>query len=495
MDILITGASGFLGSRYRHLLGKGHNVVGTFYQNSQRKLVQLDITHKKSVIKRVQDLDPDVIIHAAAISDPDICGRNPDTAVEINEEGTKNVAEAAKRVGAKLVYISTSFVFQADGTYSPADSPNPQTVYGQTKYNGEREVQNMLDDYVVIRCPKLFGTAEIDGVSDITELILQKLTENGRIELDDVTERYPLFVDDVISATQRLLDIDAQGIYHLSTHEPYTKYEFGQLVADIFDLDGELVPIEENPYIERPSGIELETTDIERLGVTIQPVEQALDTIKHQRGCSFKTIYSFNPDELIEGESASKIRARLGQELGRDDDIEADIVVPVPESGIYPAMGYADETGIPLYHGIIRDYETDKTLYEPNVEERTRMLRKKLVAVNDILEGNRVVIVDEAIISGLTISAVIDKCQTAGASEIHVRIPSPPMRSNCSYGVLSEDADLIATNGHKNKNEIESQISDRFKLDSIRFLSENKFAECVPGDFGYTCTDCFNERF
>ncbi|WP_229770562.1 sugar nucleotide-binding protein [Halorhabdus sp. CBA1104] len=425
------------------------------------------------------------------MSDPDTCGQNPDTAVELNEHGTRNVAEAAKRVGAKLVYISTSFVFPANGTYSPDDTPNPQTVYGQTKHNGEQIVQDELDDYIIIRCPKLFGAAELDGVNEITESILQAFTEDGKVELDDSTERYPVFVDDVISATQRLLDIDAQGIYHISTHEPYTKYEFGTLVADIFDMEGELIPIEGNPYVDRPSGIELETADIERLGVTIQPVEQALNTIKHQRGCSFKTIYSFNPDELIEGESASKIRARLGQELGRNDDIEADIVVPVPESGIYPATGYADETGIPLYHGIIRDYETDKTLYEPNIEDRTRMLRKKLVAVEDILEGERVVIVDEAVISGLTLSAVIDKCQTAGAKEIHVRIPSPPMRSNCSYGVLSEDADLIATNGHKNKNETESQISDQFKLDSIRFLSQAKFAKCVPGDFGFTCMDCF----
>lgn len=491
MDILITGASGFLGSRYRHLLGKDHNVVGTFYQNTQRKLVQLDITHKEGVIKQVQDLDPDVIIHTAAISDPDVCGRNPDKAVEINEDGTKHIAEAAKRTGAKLVYTSTSFVFPAKGTYSVEDSPNPQTVYGQTKYNGELAVQEKLSDYIIIRCPKLFGTAELDHVGDIIESILQALTEDGEVKLDDTTERYPLLVDDVISATQRLLDIDAQGVYHLGTHDPYTKYEFGELVADVFDINGELIPVEADPYVERPSGIELETAETERLGITIQPVEQALDTVKHQRGCSFKTIYSFNPDELIEGESATKIRARLGKELGRDDDIEADIVVPVPESGIYPAMGYADETGIPLYHGIIRDYETDKTLYEPNIEDRTRMLRKKLVAVDDILEGNRVVIVDEAVISGLTLSAVIDKCQSAGASEIHVRIPSPPMRSNCNYGVLAEDADLIATNGQKDRDSTEDEIASQFKLDSIRYLDQDRFVEHVPGDFGYACIDCF----
>jgi amidophosphoribosyltransferase len=311
------------------------------------------------------------------------------------------------------------------------------------------------------------------------------------VKLDDTTERYPLLVDDVISATQRLLDINAQGVYHLSTHEPYTKYEFGKRVVDIFDIDGELVPIEGDSLVERPTSIELETTKIERLGVTIQSVEQGLNTVKHQRGCSFKTIYSFKPDKLVKGESASMIRVQLGKELGREDDLDADIVVPVPESGIYSATGYADETGIPLYHGIIRDYETEKTLYEPNIEDRTRMLRKKLVAVDDMLKGNRVVIVDEAIISGLTLSAVIDKCQTAGASEVHVRIPSPPMRTQCEFGVLSADADLLVSNDLESMDDIQTQLQDDFSMTSIRYLPLNRFEQVVPSDYGFTCIECF----
>ncbi|WP_153552727.1 sugar nucleotide-binding protein [Halomicrobium sp. LC1Hm] len=491
MDILITGASGFLGSRYRHLLEKDHNVAGTFYENPQRKLSQLDITHKDSVIKRIQELDPDIIVHTAAISDPDTCGRKPDMAAEINEEGTRNVAEAAKRVGAKLVYISTSFVFPANGTYATDSTPNPQTVYGQTKYNGEKIIQDELYDYIIIRCPKLFGTAKPENVNDITESILRALTEDGEAELDDTTERYPLFIDDVVLATQRLLNIDAQGIYHLSTHKPHTKYEFGKLVVDIFELEGDLIPIEESANVNRPSGIELDTTNSNSLGIKFQTVAGALNTIKHQRGCSFKTIYSFNPEELVEGESASKIRARLGQELGQDDDIEADMVVPVPESGIYPAMGYADEMGIPLYHGIIRDYETEKTLYEPNIEDRTRMLREKLVAVEDILEDERVVIIDEAVISGLTLSTVIDKCQTAGVSEIHVRIPSPPMRTQCSYGVLSEDADLVTDGASMCISELQKEIEDKYNLSSFRYLPIERFRQRVPTDYGFTCTECF----
>lgn len=491
MDIVVTGASGFLGSRFQHLLGKEHNIAGTYYEASQRNLVQLDITRLQSVIDLVQDLDPDVIIHTAAIADPDTCARNPESAVKINEEGTAHVAEAAKRVGAKMVYISTSFVFPANGAYSPDDSPSPQTVYGQTKYNAEQTVKNTLDDHLILRCPKLFGTSDGDETNDIVGHILQSLAEDDMVELDDTTERYPLLVDDVISATQRLLDINAQGVYHISTHKAYTKYEFGKRVADIFDISGELVPVEGDPFVDRPSGIELETTEIKRLGVAIQSVEQGLDTVKHQRGCSFKTIYSFKPDKLIKGESANKIRAQLGKELGQDDDLDADIVVPVPESGIYPATGYADETGIPLYHGIIRDYETDKTLYEPNVEDRTRMLRKKLVAVDDILKGNRVVIVDEAIISGLTLSAVINKCQTAGASEIHVRIPSPPMRTQCEFGVLSDDADLLVSSDSESVNEIQTQLQNDFSLTSIQYLPLDRFEQAVPSDYGFTCTECF----
>ncbi|UOY10284.1 sugar nucleotide-binding protein [Methanonatronarchaeum sp. AMET6-2] len=490
MNVLITGASGFLGSRFKHLFGKYYNVAGTYYQNSQRDLFQLDITHKENVIRFVQDLNPDIIIHTAAISDPDFCGKNPEKAVNINEIGTKNVAEAASRVGAKLIYISTSFVFPEKGTYSPDDSPNPQTVYGQTK----KDVSSYICHTINVRIAEKLWTANdnvvIHFIFNSKFSIIYTLAENGVVELDDSVKRYPSFVDDVIWVTERLLDINANGVYHLGTNKAYTKYEFGRKVADTFNIKGEIVPVEKKSFVQRPSEIKLDTR-IERLGVTIRSVTEALNTIKHQRGCSFKTIYSFKPDELIKGQSANKVRAKLGKELGKDEDIDADIVIPVPESGIYPATGYADKTGIPLYHGIIRDYKTEKTLYEPNIEERNRKLRKKLIAVGDIIEGKRVVIVDEAIISGLTLSTVIDKCQNIGVKEIHIRIPSPPMRSRCKYGVLSDDADLVVDNSLKEIEEIQNYIQKKFNLDSIRYLSKERFRKIVPSDYGFTCIKCF----
>ncbi|SEP14126.1 dTDP-4-dehydrorhamnose reductase [Halorientalis persicus] len=493
MDVLITGSSGFLGNRFQELLGKDHNVAGTYYKNAHRSGHQLDITHRPGVISLFQDLNPDVVIHTAAIADPDTCYNFEQNAFEVNVQGTENVAEAAKRVGAKLVHISTSFVFPAGGEFRPNDEPNPQTVYGQTKYKAERAVCEASDNSVILRCPKLFGNGRQNEVRDITSSILYRLSEEESIELDDTVKRFPVFVDDVVSATEQLIDVGATGIYHISTDKPYTKYEFGKEVAEIFNSGGQIIPGEKNPPAERPSNIKLNTDSLQRLGVNISPVSVALDTLKHQRACSFKAIYSFKPDQMVEGKSASKIRAELGKELGRGDNIEADMVVPVPESGIYPATGYADETGIPLYHGIIRDYETERTLYEPNIEDRTRKLRKKLVAVQDILEGKRVVLVDEAIISGLTLATVIDKCQSAGVEEIHVRIPSPPMRTQCSYGVLSDDAELVAdTNGlGSDRESIQTHLEQKFNLSSLQYLSVEDFKRIVPSDYGYTCTNCF----
>lgn len=492
MDILITGASGFLGGRFYQLLGKSHNVAGTYFDNEVRNMYQLDITNQSGFVNLAQNLDPDVIIHTAAISDPDACEVNQEWARGVNVDGTENAAIAAKRTGAKLVHISSSFVFGGDGRYIEDDTPTPGTVYGQTKLDAERAVRRHVDDYIILRCPKLFGVNSSNSGTELTETILRSLRETGRVELDDSTERYPVFVDDVTDITQRLLDIHARGTYHVGTQTPYTKIEFGNLVQEIFGVDGNLVPVDAESAAERPSGLELDTTKLEQIGIEMTTVKTALDTLKHQRACSFKAVYSFKPDEMIESQSASKVRVKLGKELGQDDPIDADIVVPIPESGIYPATGYADATGIPLYHGIIRDYETERTLYESNIEDRTRKLRKKLVAVDDILEGKRVVLIDEAIISGLTLTTVIQKCRNAGVESIHVRIPSPPMRSNCSYGVLAADANLIAGDGSAERDDIEAMLEDRFNLASLRFLPLDTYQETVPSDYGFSCTDCFN---
>lgn len=494
MDVLITGATGFLGSRYREILGKDHNVAGTYYSSTDRDCHQLDITHTEGVIRLFQDLDPDVVIHTAAIADPDECYQNEQQAFAVNSRGAENVAKAAKRIGAKLVHISTSYVFPSNGTYTPDDDPNPENIYGQTKLKAEKAVQETSGQHLILRCPKLFGNGNQSGHDEITSAILHALSAGGRVELDNTRVRYPVFVDDAVHATEQLLDVDATGIYHISTHKPYTKYEFGKTVQKQFNCDGEIVPIQGEPLAQRPTDVELDTETIERLGVDISTVEEALDTLQHQRACSFKSIYSFKPDQMVEGRSASKIRAELGKELGREDDVDADMVVPIPESGIYPATGYADETGIPLYHGIIRDYETERTLYEPNIEDRTRKLRKKLVAVEDILKHKRVVLVDEAIISGLTLATVIDKCQSANVEELHVRIPSPPMRSNCQYGVLSADADLITNGLSEDLDGVQSEIATKFNLDSLRYLDLERFESVVPSDFAFTCTDCFRGR-
>jgi len=467
-------------------------VAGTYFENKVRNLYQLDITNESGFVNLAQDLDPNVIIHTAGISDPDTCKENEQFAMKVNGYGAENAAIAAKRTGAKLVHISTSFVFAEQGRYTEDDTPAPGTVYGQSKLDAEQMIREEIDNHIILRCPKLFGIDNSGNGTEITESILRALKQDGRVELDDTTVRYPLFVDDIVEACQQLLNIHARGTYHLSTDVPYTKFRFGELVADIFEVNGEVVPVEATPVAGRPSRLELDTGKIEQVGMQMTPVETALETLKHQRACSFKAVYSFKPDEMIESQSASKVRAQLGKELGADDDTGADIVVPIPESGIYPATGYADATEIPLYHGIIRDYETERTLYEPSIEDRTRKLRQKLIAVNDILENNRVVLVDEAIISGLTLTTVVDKCRTANASEIHVRIPSPPMRANCSYGVLAEDANLIAGEEQPEREIVEKRLEERLDLASLRFLPLETYRETVPSDYGFTCTDCFD---
>lgn len=489
MEVLVTGASGLLGRRFYHTLGKKHDVVGTYYETERRDLYPCDVTHSEEVTELFRDLRPDVVVHSAAMADPDDCYRRERRAFEVNHRGTANVADATKEVDAKLVYISTSFVFPGNDTFTTDDDPDPRTIYGRTKVEGEKAVRDVLDDYVILRCPKLFGATEHAG--ELTTSILEPLLNDERLELDDTVKRYPVLTDDVVDATQRLVDIDGRGTYHISTDEPLTKYEFGRIVAETFGVEGELVPVDGDAQVERPSGIKLDATTLQRLGIDITPVERGVEIVKHQLGCSFKKIYSYRPDRMVKGQSASKVRATLGKELGRGDGVDADIVVPIPESGVHPATGYADVTDIPLYHGFIRDYETEKTLHEPNTEDRLQKLRKKLVPVPDLLEDQRVVLVDEAILSGLTLATVVDKCRSVGVDEIHVRIPSPPMRTQCHYDVLSGDADLVTSETTGERSDVEARLVEKFDLESVRFLPLERFEATVPSDYSFTCTDCF----
>ena len=206
-------------------------------------------------------------------------------------------------------------------------------------------------------------------------------------------------------------------------------------------------------------------------------------------------IYSVRPDMLVLGESASRFRMEIGERLAKEEPAVADMVIGIPESGIFPATGYAAQARIPFNFGLIRDYYTRRTVFDLDQEQRLANLREKLIAVSDMVSGKRLVLIDEAVISGSTLTVAVDKLKKAGAKEIHIRIPSPLMLSNCHNGVLNESAPLIVLqfgkggNAEEEKRQIEDGLAQCLGVDSLRFLSVGSFMSISSNP--EACAECF----
>jgi len=166
-------------------------------------------------------------------------------------------------------------------------------------------------------------------------------------------------------------------------------------------------------------------------------------TRKPERFCVFEYIYFARPDSVMEGQSVYEARKRIGQELARESHIDADIVVPVPDSGVPAAIGYSQEARIPFELGIIRNHYVGRTFIEPTDQIRHLGVRLKHNASRNDLKGKRVILVDDSIVRGTTSTKIVDMVRNAGAREVHMRISSPPTTHPCFYGIATPERDQL----------------------------------------------------
>jgi amidophosphoribosyltransferase len=166
-------------------------------------------------------------------------------------------------------------------------------------------------------------------------------------------------------------------------------------------------------------------------------------TRKPERFCIFEYIYFARPDSVMEGRGVYEARKRIGQELARESHIDADIVVPVPDSGVPAALGYSQESGLPFELGIIRNHYVGRTFIEPTDQIRHLGVRLKHNANRADLAGKRVILVDDSIVRGTTSTKIVEMVRNAGAREVHMRISSPPTTNSCFYGIATPDRDEL----------------------------------------------------
>lgn len=202
--------------------------------------------------------------------------------------------------------------------------------------------------------------------------------------------------------------------------------------------------------------------------------------------CIFEMIYFARPDSIMEGASLYSYRRRLGSVLAKESGIEADIVIGVPDSGVPAAIGFAETTGIAYAEGLIKNRYVGRTFIQPTQSMRESGIRMKLNPLRDVLEGKRVVIIDDSIVRGTTSRKIVKALRDAGATEVHMRISSPPVTHPCFYGIDTDTQDqLIAAT--KSIAEIQEQIG----VDSLAYLSWEGMLQATYEDPQSFCSACF----
>lgn len=205
------------------------------------------------------------------------------------------------------------------------------------------------------------------------------------------------------------------------------------------------------------------------------------------KGCLFEYVYLARPDTTINDQRVFSVRAEIGRRLAREHPVEADLVIPVPESGTPAAIGYAEESGIPFGHGLVKNSYVGRTFIQPSQTIRQLGIRLKLNPLRDVIAGKRLVVVDDSIVRGNTQRALVSMLREFGAAEVHVRISSPPVKWPCFYGIdFASRAELIA-NGIS-----VDEICRSIGADTLSYVDLDSLIEATNVPKDNLCRACFD---
>lgn len=289
MKILLTGATGLLGRAvYAQLKeNKEYQLTGTGFSRAEPPVVKLDLADGEAAASFLSNEKPDWIIHCAAERRPDVSKADPEGSEKLNVEVTRMLARNAAELGNRMLYISTDYVF--DGTnppYYPDSRPNPLNFYGRTKLEGERAIQEILDDHIILRVPILYGTEVYPTESSISSIAVS-LMENRGGTFDDAAVRYPTNTKDTAHVIAEILSYNGgsgslKGIYHFSGKESMTKYQMALEMADFLDIGKECISPDKKGSggADRPKDSHLDTEKLEKeVSFTLTPFREGIEPV------------------------------------------------------------------------------------------------------------------------------------------------------------------------------------------------------------------------
>ncbi len=206
--------------------------------------------------------------------------------------------------------------------------------------------------------------------------------------------------------------------------------------------------------------------------------------------CVFEYVYFARPDSIMGNINVARVRTEMGRQLARETGVAADLVVPVPDSGIYAAMGFAEQLGIPYSQAFVRNHYIGRTFLQPSQLIRDFNVRVKLNLIRELVEGKRVVVVDDSIVRGTTALARVKHLQDAGASEVHVRVSCPPHKHSCHYGIDFPDPKKLLANQYT-----PGEIAGYLGATTVGYLSLEGMVKATQQAMGSLCMACFNNDY
>ena len=250
MKFFITGGSGLLGERLATVADPDDELILSHNSNKTPDTVKCDITNHDETYEAIMKYDPDVIIHAAAMTNVDLCEDEIDQAYKINADATGNLAKIADENNMKIIYVSTDFVFDGKkGNYKEDDATNPLGIYAKSKYDGEVQLKQNTDNYAIGRVSVLYGWHQR---SNFTTWVIDELRKGNSINIVTDQINSPTYADNAAEALFKLAKSDKTGVYHTAGNDLISRYDFTLKIAEAFNLDSDLInPITSDKFVQK----------------------------------------------------------------------------------------------------------------------------------------------------------------------------------------------------------------------------------------------------
>lgn len=291
MKILVIGGSGRMGSKIvKKLIENKNDVSYTYYKNKMNLGVghRLDISKKDETVDLISKLNADVVIHAASLTNVDLCETDKKLADSINTKGTENVVKGCQKINCKIIYISTSFVFNGERSkYFEEDKPSPATYYGLTKFKGEEIVKNSKLSFLILRIDQPYDWKEKWQLTNSVLRVLETL--QGGKTLNEIADWYnvPTYLPDFVNALENLINSNALGIFHVCGSNFINRYEWALVTAKIFGLNENMIkPINSEILNLAAKRVNVNLSNeklFQKTGIKMMGIEKGLQSMKENK--------------------------------------------------------------------------------------------------------------------------------------------------------------------------------------------------------------------